>query len=420
MALSFPGIISNIGQPTALDIYMERRKQRNDERLANQEMALRERTVSLGEKRFTAEQEASQQERVLAQITASAQAVKPYLDELKPGQAIPEQLKNELLNINPELANDPQFQDDILTEDEITGMRSLIAKYGVESQKPEDYTLAPGAQRRGANNQILAENPANKPAKGSSVNVLTPDGKTYLGIENEDGSIVDAETGQPFPRGSTKIGQNVTATSVGGLTQSQQGARLSDAMDSFQGSTKINESISSILPKIIGSPGAAGTTGRIASFAGNAATILLSEDAGDKVAEIFSGMNQEELSKIETQMKLLRSQLRPLVTGDAGSRQSESERQLAGEAIGYIEQIKSTADLAQAYPKVIGSLKQLMVESYVNQYQKAKNNDGVEYPFDLTTDSGMEDFAYALFEAGLDEDTIGEAMDRALKIQKSK
>jgi hypothetical protein len=256
-----------------------------------------------------------------------------------------------------------------------------------------------------------------KPPSGSARNVLLPDGTRQSAIENDKGELIDPETGERLPKGTTMISQNITTDDPSGLTGSQAGRRLSLAMDSYEGSATINESITDVLPKIIETPGVAGTSGKFAEFVGASATYLLGEEAGDRAAELFSGANQEDLAKIRTQMQTLRARLRPIVTGEEGARQSESERALANQAIGYIDNIQSITDLAQAYPKVVGAMKQLMVESYVNQYQQAKRHDDLRFPFDLNTQEGLESFMESMAAAGQDEDTAVSAYERLKKIQ---
>lgn len=419
MPLQFPQIQRPEPRPSMLDQYLHRRetKKREKQIAFENELARSQEDRMVQDQQWQMEDrrsstQAAQREQELARVKDFANRVAPHVEAAINGD---QEAFQAVLGITAQL--NPEADLSQITPDALPELQNIVLAYA-DMPKEEDFTLSSGATRYDADGNVIADNPVeSKPAKGSYKNALLPNGDRQGAIELEDGTLVDPVTRKPLPPGTTVIGQTIQTDSVGGLTESQAGARLSDAMTSYEGSEKINESISSVLPKIIGSPGAAGTTGRLASFAGNVATILMNEEAGNTVSELFSGMDQEELSRIETEMKLLRAKLRPLVTGDSGSRQSESERRLAGEAIGFIEEIKSTADLAQAYPKVIGSLKQLAVESYVNQYQQAKNNEGVEYPFDLTTDQGMEDFALSLFEAGLDEKTIEEAMNRSLKIQ---
>lgn len=256
--------------------------------------------------------------------------------------------------------------------------------------------------------------------KGEAVNVMLPGGERQSAIETEEGILIDPETRKPLPKGTTEVSQQITTDNPGDLTPSQHGKRVSEAMDSYEGSNNINEAITNVLPKIIENPGVAGTSGKFAEFVGAGATFLMGKEAGDLAAEYFSGMDQEQLAKIRTQMQTLRARLRPIVTGEEGARQSESERQLANQAIGHIDSIQSVTDLAQAYPKVIGSLKQLMVESYVNQYQKATTHESIEVPFDLTTDDGLDQFMEKMAVAGMDEDTAVEAFKRLKKIQVGK
>lgn len=424
MPLQFPAIQRPEPRPSMLDQYIHRREtKKRDKQIAfENELARSQEDRMVQDQQWQSEDrrsasQAAQREQELARVKDFANRVAPHVEKAINGD---QDAFRAIVGISSQL--NPNIDASQITPDALPELQNIVNAYA-DIPKEEDFTLTSGATRYDAAGNVIADNPIEekpKEEKGSYKNALLPNGERQGAIELEDGTLVDPETRRPLPPGTTVIGQTIQAENVGGLTESQAGARLSDAMTSYQGSDKINESIASVLPKIIGSPGAAGTTGRLASFAGNVATILMNEEAGNTVSELFSGMDQEELSRIETEMKLLRAKLRPLVTGDSGSRQSESERRLAGEAIGFIEEIKTTADLAQAYPKVIGSLKQLVVESYVNQYQQAKNNEGIDYPFDLTTSEGMEDFALTLFDSGLDEQTIEEAMNRSLKIQKGR
>lgn len=201
-------------------------------------------------------------------------------------------------------------------------------------------------------------------------------------------------------------------------TGSQRGSDFQEATDRFRASSELGEQIETIFPRINALPNTVGFRGRAGLLAGGALTAMGSEELAKLATEAISGGDQETISAMQTQLQLIRSRIRPLVTGDEGTRQSESERKIAGDVIGLIESIQGPADLTRAFPQVVGAMKQLYEETWVRRYNEAMQIPQIDVPFDLETDEGVLQFGQRLSDQGFDIDTARQILARLQRIQR--
>jgi len=190
-----------------------------------------------------------------------------------------------------------------------------------------------------------------------------------------------------------------------------------DAIESANTSAALRRDLVSTLPEVQANKRSVGIRGNIGLSLGGLGTNILGPEFGDAVARAIAGNDQEKLAQIQTRLTTLRSKLRPIVTGEGGTRQSETERQIASKAIGFIDQIRGPADLARAFPQVIGALKELTVATLENEFEQARISDAVDFPFDLSQKEGFIKLGEMLSEAGFTLEEAQRARDRLLRIQ---
>ena len=190
-----------------------------------------------------------------------------------------------------------------------------------------------------------------------------------------------------------------------------------EAVQSANDSAALRRDLLSTLPELAENRKSVGIRGNVGLGLGGVATNILGEQAGDAVANAIAGNDQAKLAQIQTRLTTLRSKLRPIVTGEGGTRQSETERQIASKAIGFIDQIKGPADLARAFPQVQGAMKELIGATLENEFEQASRSAAVEFPFDLSNDQGFRDLWRELSAAGFSGEEAVRVRDRLLRIQ---
>ena len=190
-----------------------------------------------------------------------------------------------------------------------------------------------------------------------------------------------------------------------------------EATESANTSSALRRNIFGTLPEVEANKKSVGVRGNIGLKLGGIATNILGESAGNEVAQAIAGNDQEKIAQIQTRLTTLRAKLRPIVTGEEGARQSEAERQIAGKAIGFIDQIKGPADLAAAFPQVQGALKELGMATLENEYEQAALSPAVDFPFDLNSRDGIIALGTELSEAGYTLEEAKRVRDRLLRIQ---
>jgi len=200
-------------------------------------------------------------------------------------------------------------------------------------------------------------------------------------------------------------------------TKTQFGAAYEEDLASTQASGIVIELISSALPRVKEMPGAVGARGKIGLGVAGFLSSLGQEELSAWAAESIAGEDMETIAAMQTQLQTIRGRIIELLTGEGGSRISENERQIAGTAVGIIERITGPADLAKAYPQVIGAMRQLMEESWASIYMKAKGNPDLDYPHDLGTKQGTLEWQDEMKRAGIDGPSIKRAYARLRKIQ---
>jgi hypothetical protein len=200
-------------------------------------------------------------------------------------------------------------------------------------------------------------------------------------------------------------------------TSRQYGSDFSKAKQEFDHSAELGEMIGNFMPRAIATPDAVGGTARIAQQVSAAASLLGKDATGAMLVDWLTSTDQETLQSMRTQLQIIRGRVRPIATGDSGTRQSDSERKIASEVTGLIERVESPIDLLKNYPQVMGSLKQLYIESYVTRYNKAAKWDEIDYPFDLSTEAGQLAILKDFSDAGVDRDAALLGLDRLEQIQ---
>ena len=190
-----------------------------------------------------------------------------------------------------------------------------------------------------------------------------------------------------------------------------------EAVKSANASAALRRDLTATLPEIAANKRSVGIRGKIGISLGGLGTNILGQEFGDAVARAIAGNDQEKLVQIQTRLTTLRSKLRPIVTGEAGARQSETERQIASKAIGFIDQIQGPSDLSKAFPLVIGALKELTVATLENEFEQARASDAVDFPFDLSNKEGFIKLGEMLSTAGFTLEEATRARDRLIRIQ---
>ncbi len=193
-----------------------------------------------------------------------------------------------------------------------------------------------------------------------------------------------------------------------------------DAVESANSSAALRRDLVSTLPRILANKESVGIRGNLGLGAGGLVTLGFGADAGDEIARLIAGNDQEAIAQIQTRLTTLRSKLRPIVTGEGGTRQSETERQIASKAIGFIDQIKGPADFTRAFPQIVGAMKELISATLENEFEQAAITEAVEFPFDLNSEEGIRALTQLLNDAGFEESDLETAKgirDRLLRIQ---
>ena len=140
------------------------------------------------------------------------------------------------------------------------------------------------------------------------------------------------------------------------------------------------------------------------------------------MAEMFtqymSNATGEEIAALQTQLQTLRGRVVSILTGENSSRLSETERAIASNAVGLIDQgLQGPSDLTKAYPRVVGSMNQLYAESWATKYRLAKRESGLSYPYNLAEKSQRIELFTEFSDAGVDAETAKRTMVRLKSIQ---
>jgi hypothetical protein len=240
-----------------------------------------------------------------------------------------------------------------------------------------------------------------KPHQGS----VDKAGNYYLGSgEPAVGKI------EPFAVGRTEYDETPGS-------ERQRGVAYWKAKERFDASIKIQEIIGNTIPNVIGAPKSVGGIAKIATEVAAVAEMFGLDPAGDAIALALTGEDQQALSDMRAQLRIIRGQVRPIVTGDYGARQSERELAIASEVVGLTERIESIPDLLRNYQQVMGSMQRLYAETVVSAYQDAAKFEEIAYLYDLTTDEGELKMMTEFSNHGINEDLALETLDRLEAIQ---
>ena len=190
-------------------------------------------------------------------------------------------------------------------------------------------------------------------------------------------------------------------------------------LDIYNSSDSLDEILTDAMPKMMSLQGSVGARGRAAMSIGGILTNMNQDEAAEFMTDFIAGADQETIAGMQTQMKVIRAQLTPILTLEKGTRISDKELEISNTTAGVIDEIESVADLAKAYPQVIGALKQLYEESLVSRYQLAKQDKNINYMYDLTTQDGVTSIIRHMEQAGIDEKGRARAITRLMRIQRS-
>lgn len=218
-------------------------------------------------------------------------------------------------------------------------------------------------------------------------------------------------------KAATIVGRTPEDVAADPRTPTQVGAAYEEARAKIQDSGVVIEMISAGLPEVTAMPGTVGFRGKLGLNVAGLASSLGQDDLANWAAETIAGADAETIAAMTTRLQVLRSQLIPIVTGEEGSRISENEREIAGRAVGVIDEMRGPADLTKAYPQVIGAMRQLMEESWVSIYMTAKDQEKIDYPYDLSTKEGILEWQEIMVQAGMDEQSTKRTFARLKKIQ---
>jgi len=225
-----------------------------------------------------------------------------------------------------------------------------------------------------------------------SVSFIGDDGQPRMGSYDSDTGIYTDSDGVVH-RNATPIAPAATQSEISAdpRTGGQLSKDFSDLKKSYDKSLEISERIGNFMPQARALPDAVGGMAKLASTLAAVAELAGGEDLGEFIAENMTSTDQETLSEMRGTLQIIRSVVRPIATGDEGTRQSDQERKIASEIVGLVEKIESPLDLVKNYPQVIGSLRALYAENYVNAYNRvASDTSGaLQWPYDLSTDAGL-------------------------------
>jgi hypothetical protein len=251
------------------------------------------------------------------------------------------------------------------------------------------------------------------------------DGKSYQQADfiSPDGRAVqgsfDPETGEYIESDMSPIAPQATQGDISDpRTPSQQGAAYDKNLSQYNESSNVQEMIGAVLPRVSDLPGAVGFTGKAAIAGAGVLTTMGYDEAATAFSQWLASANPEEVAGVMAQLQAVRGQLIPIVTGqESRARLSDQEQQLGDKAVALINQIQGPSDLAKAYPQVVGALRQFYEESWAKQYRIAKQDEYIDWPYDLTDRDEMVDFVQEALNAGLDEDSIRRMVTRMKLIQ---
>ena len=190
-------------------------------------------------------------------------------------------------------------------------------------------------------------------------------------------------------------------------------------LDMYNMSDNLDELLTDAMPKMMEFPDAIGAKGKAAGAIGGFLYNMGYEEMGEAVSQMISNGDQKQIAGMQAQLSVIRAQLTPMLTLEGGKRISDKELEISNKTAGVIDEIKGPADLAKAYPQVIGGLRQLYEESLVSRYQLAKQDKDIDYMYDLTTKAGVVKMINHLEQAGIDEKSRARAITRLQRIQRS-
>jgi hypothetical protein len=241
---------------------------------------------------------------------------------------------------------------------------------------------------------------------------ISPDGRAVQGS-------FDPETGEYIESDMSPIAPQATQGDISDpRTPSQQGAAHDENLSQYNESSNVQEMIGAVLPRVSDLPGAVGFTGKAAIAGAGVLTTMGYDEAATAFSQWLASANPEEVAGVMAQLQAVRGQLIPIVTGqESRARLSDQEQQLGDKAVALINQIQGPSDLAKAYPQVVGALRQFYEESWAKQYRIAKQDEFIDWPYDLTDRDEMVDFVQEALNAGLDEDSIRRMVTRMKLIQ---
>ena len=227
-----------------------------------------------------------------------------------------------------------------------------------------------------------------------------------------------------FEDGSPVLG-HVTpfATNEGGViggdprTPTHVSAAFVKAKESFDGSENIREAIGDFIPRARAIPDSVGGLARLTQVVSAGFELLGANATAEQISSYMSDTDQETLASMAAQMKLIRGQIRPLVTGDRGARQSDKELEIANRTIALTEQIETPLDLLRNFPQVMGGMKELYVATLVNQYNEAKHTEGLDFPFDLSSADSVSELSAEMTSQGISNKDQIRFLLRLSKIQ---
>ena len=250
----------------------------------------------------------------------------------------------------------------------------------------------------------------------SAQKFIDRDGNAVQGSMDKQGNYFDSSGVQRTD--ITPIAPGATQESIDPRTDSQLGGAYQQNLDEYNKSSDVQELISSTLPQVIEMPGAVGAKGAITTAGSGLLTSLGQDEMAGAFAQYMSGATQEEVAALQTQLQTLRGRVTDILTGEGSSRLSETERAIASNAVGLIDQgLQGPSDLTKAYPRVVGAMNQLYAESWATKYRLAERDKNIPYPYDLSDKSQRIELLTEFSESGVGVDTAKRTVVRLKSIQ---
>ena len=265
----------------------------------------------------------------------------------------------------------------------------------------------PGAAQRLVAGQIAQALSGPEDPEGPFVTFFDPQAEDPAATRRDvrrDSPSADQLSRAGFIRVSPSQVQSTTED-VFGRTRSQVGQEEQDRRDRQRTSQGNAQEILLTLEALSGVPEPSGLRGAAGQALGGIIG-QFNEEAGNAVSRAFTGVDTAKLSEVRTRAKALASRLLPTITAEESGRFTDTERQIATEAVAALE-------LAKTKGEVIANLSTLFFTELRGQYRETRFFQQ-DPPKDLNNRDQALELIDSLKKRGVPDDMILEQL-RILK-----